>query len=408
MRTLTVTPDRILIDQTATIQASGLRPGESVKLRASLSDGDGQTWKSETEFVADSQGGLDLSKQAPTHGSYSVVSPMGPVWSMKPADKGVNVYHLPHHGDPEKVHFDLLRGDATIAQADLQQDQMSPGIRQIHVNGNLHGMFFLPQGDGPKPAVLVLGGSEGGLPFLRGAWLASHGYVAFALAYFRYEGVPTQLEAIPLEYFGAALAWMKQRPEIDPNHIAVMGSSRGGELALQLGALYPDIKAVVAYVPSNVRRRACCGDNAVPYAWTLQGKPLAWIGGNEHDPEAVNRASIAVERIGGPVLMIGGQQDHVWESSRMVSEAAARLRRSHFPYEVDTLIYPHAGHIAGRPEIVPEWHGQLRHPVSGKPTDFGGSPEGNALSSIDAIPKVLDFLQRSLRQSTATDGGTSP
>jgi len=45
---------------------------------------------------------------------------------------------------------------------------------------------------------------------------------------------------------------MKQRPEIAANQLAVMGGSRGGELALQLGAPTA-LHAVVAYVPANVR-----------------------------------------------------------------------------------------------------------------------------------------------------------
>jgi hypothetical protein len=83
----------------------------------------------------------------------------------------------------------------------------------------------------------------------------------------------------------------------------------------------------------------------------------------------------------------------------MTRATVARLKHKHFTYQVESLIYPHAGHIAGRPEIVPEWHGQTRHPVSGKPIDFGGTPEGNARSSIDAIPKVLEFLRQILQDS---------
>ncbi len=108
-----------------------------------------------------------------------------------------------------------------------------------------------PASGGPYPAVVVLGGSEGGLPLRNAAWLASHGYAALALAYFRYDNLPQRLEAIPLEYFGQALSWMASRPEIDANHIGVMGVSRGGELALQLGSMYPQIKAVVAFVPAS-------------------------------------------------------------------------------------------------------------------------------------------------------------
>jgi dienelactone hydrolase len=265
----------------------------------------------------------------------------------------------------------------------------------------IHGVLLVPAGKGPFPGVLVLGGSEGGVPRRRAAWLASHGFAAFALAYFHYEDLPKQLEAIPLEYFGQALAWMKKRPEIQPNNVGVMGISRGGELALQLGSMYPAIRAVVAYVPANARHRACCGGNMVPWAWTWQGSPLAYAERKESGAEDL-LAMIMVEHISGPILLIAGEQDHVWDSAPMAESIVSRLKREHFAYAVENLTYPHAGHIAGRPEIVPEWHGRIAHTISGRSTDYGGTPEGNALSSIDAIPKVLEFLRRSLA------GGASP
>ena len=93
----------------------------------------------------------------------------------------------------------------------------------------------------------------------RAAWLASHGYVALALCYFRCEGRPNTLLRIPLEYFQQALGWLIQRPEVDPQRLAVMGTSRGGELPCNSGSMFAALKAVVAYVPANVRYPAGCG-----------------------------------------------------------------------------------------------------------------------------------------------------
>jgi hypothetical protein len=159
--------------------------------------------------------------------------------------------------------------------------------------------------------------------------------------------------------------------------------------------MYPAIKTVVAYVPANARHRACCGGNMAPWAWTWQGSPLAYAERKETGAEDL-LAMIMVEHTGGPILLIAGEQDHVWESASMAESIVSRLKRDHFAYAVEDLTYAHAGHIAGRPEIVPEWHGRIAHTISGRSTDYGGTPEGNALSSIDAIPKVLDFLRRNL------------
>lgn len=176
-----------------------------------------------------------------------------------------------------------------------------------------------------------------------------------------------------------------------------MGISRGGELALQLGSMHPAIKSVVAYVPANVRYPACCGRTSVPYAWTWHGQLLNYVALRLAPfPSARIAAAIDVERIEGPILLISGEDDRVWPSPLMTAAVVERLRHAHFPFPVERLNYPHAGHLAGRPEIFPAWHGTVRHPVSGQEMDLGGNARGDAESSLDAIPKVLAFLKRSL------------
>ena len=396
-QTLEVSPQRVLSDEPAVIRATGLQPNERVTIKADLEDGAGDRWESEAEFVADAQGTVDVSTQAPVSGSYKQISAMGLIWSMKPKDKSAKIYRLQRNLAPQKIDLRLLRHEQEIAKAKLEQMPVAENVRQVIVRGNLHGILFEPATGGPYPGVLVVGGSNGGLPAQMAAWLASRGFAALALAYFRYEGLPEKLEAIPLEYFAAALSWMGTRQEIQADHIGVMGVSRGGELALQLGSMYKQIKTVVAFVPSNVRYGACCGNNSEPYAWTFQRAPLAYVNGRTmHHPDAVRAATIPIEDTQGPILMISGEDDGVWESSRMAEEAVARLKAAHFQYRFENLKYRHAGHMAGHPAIFPAWHGRMVHPLSGAEVDLGGTPEGNAESSLDAIPKILSFLREGL------------
>jgi hypothetical protein len=107
-------------------------------------------------------------------------------------------------------------------------------------------------------------------------------------------------------------------------------------------------------------------------------------------------SEIAVEHSQSPILLISGSDDGVWRSSTMTDAIVARLTRAHFKYEVVRLNYPRAGHSAGRPEIVPSWQSWTRNPTSGRDTEMGGTPAGNAQSTLDAPPKVLEFLARSL------------
>ena len=167
------------------------------------------------------------------------------------------------------------------------------------------------------------GGLRGGLaaPGSRPPLLASRGYAALALAYFNYEHLPLYLHAIPLEYFETALHWLQRRPEVRADRMAVLGYSRGGELALLLGSTFPALTAVVGYVPSGVVHGSI-GVVGGP-AWTYRGEPVPylfppdaarheevvrqepvalapWYLGNLEDGEAVARATIPVERINGP------------------------------------------------------------------------------------------------------------
>lgn len=396
---LQVTPSPVMVDEQAAIRASGCQPNERLTFRAELVDGDDERWTSKADFIADSQGVIDTSKQAPAAGSYKDVSSMGLIWSMLASSPKTTRYLPPRDFGVQSIDLHLMRGGAEIATARMQQLEIAAGVERINLHdGALRGILYLPPGEDRHPGVLVLGGSEGGLQRRRAAWLASHGFAALALAYFRYEDLPRELAGIPLEYFGQALAWMARRPEILPDSIAVMGVSRGAELALQLGSLFGIIKAVVAYSPADVRYPACCGFTSVPYAWTWNGNPLAFkpVRPRLDRGDMALRAALAVEATKGPILLIAGDDDRVWDSSAMADSIVGRLKRNHFQYAVEELKYPHAGHGAGRPEIVPAWQGKVRNPTSGREVDQGGTPSGNAESVLDAIPKVIAFLQQNL------------
>ena len=90
-----------------------------------------------------------------------------------------------------------------------------------------------------RPAVLIIGGSQGGLAStLLAALLAAHDYPALAIAYFKEPGLPWSPSRIPLEYFARAL-WLRARPQVDPAHVFTLGISFGSEPALLLGENIP-------------------------------------------------------------------------------------------------------------------------------------------------------------------------
>jgi len=194
----------------------------------------------------------------------------------------------------------------------------------------LIGTFYRPKSIlRPVPSVIVLAGSSGGMWERASALLASCGFPAFALGYFGVEGLPKKLINIPLEYFRNGIEWLQSQEEVDPDSIAVMGRSRGAELSLLLGAIFPQlIKGVIAYLPSNFIQMGFeegCYHSAQKFpSWTFGGKPLPWV---EFATDQVNwnsptvrltpgffmgeneEAEIQVQRILGQVLLISGTED---------------------------------------------------------------------------------------------------
>src|SRR5215510_4333924 len=81
--TPTIAVDRpaALVDEPVTIELSGFPPREPVTITGTLRFAPSAVWRSYATFVADQNGRVDLSRQAPVAGTYDGVAPMGLVWS---------------------------------------------------------------------------------------------------------------------------------------------------------------------------------------------------------------------------------------------------------------------------------------------------------------------------------------
>ena len=408
------------------VGVEGLAPGERVSIAAAGVDQLGGRWSSQAAFVARQDGTVDLSRDAPISGSYVGASREGLFWSMALApDAKVQTPMV----SVDEVVLTLAdtsgaeRARATIAFTDRVE------VTEVELDGALRGSLFVPRGAAPRRAVVVLGGSEGGSRADLAARLASRLRVpALALAYFRVPGspLPDALQEVPLEYFAGALDWLDHRPEVTPGGPVLLGVSRGAELALLLASTWPGrIRGVVANVPSHVVWPGEGAAEGAP-AWTLGGRavPFVPIAMTEAQAEAYGRAmqtkapyafrdvyagslatapretvdaaAIPVERIGGPVLLLGSGMDGVWPSDVFATAIASRLSSSGFPFAATLLVYPASGHLL-QDGYQPT---TLTHTVApGNPVvlDLGGTPAGTAAANAESWPKVLDFLDAALR-----------
>ncbi|MDD0815169.1 acyl-CoA thioesterase/bile acid-CoA:amino acid N-acyltransferase family protein [Curvibacter sp. HBC28] len=433
---LQVDPADALIDVPRQIHASGLRPGETVRLQSRTLRGPGVWWQAEAHFQADAHGGVDLSRDAPLAQptpAYTEVSAQGLIWAQAPVQPGASREVFPvQPGAPLSTELSLYRGDQLLAQASLVQRLAGPGVqrREVREHG-LVGSLWTPAGPGPHPAVLVLNGSGGGINEARGALYASHGYTALALGYFKAPGLSDYISNTPLEYFETALHWMRRELQPWRGFVALSGQSRGGELVLLLGSLFPEwVSAVIGYVPSavvNCAQNAC--DPALGregWAWLHHGQPIPhiwtdnrtatwapWDHGPEprrhaaalltslQDPEAVERARIPVERIQGPVLLLSAGDDGSWPSSLYSRMVVDHLTQGQHPWPVQQVDAPEAGHSIVFP-TVPTTQLTYAHPVSGRLSTTGGHPAANAEADQASWTAVLNFLQQAVAAHPAT------
>jgi dienelactone hydrolase len=397
-------PRDLLLDEPIPIALSGLPPKATVTIR--VRGGQDDEWTSNAVFATDDDGKIDLTRTAPIRGAYKEVDAMGLFWSME-RHRGSAQTTAAEDDDgedtrtPESWTLTAEIGNQTVAQTTVRRRAVAEGVRVTPVRAEgLVGTFFEPPGGGRHPAMIVLGGSEGGIPRPAGhaGGLASRGYAVLALAYFGVEGLPGMLSNIPLEYFGRAITWLAAQPSVDPNRIGVIGASRGAELALLLGGLYPSLRVVVAYMPSHVVVRGCCDPRTWFFAWTLGGRPIAAMPPpGRRDPLEAQHAEIQVERIHGPILLVSGKDDGIWPSAESAVKIVARLQQHHFSFPYESLVYEHAGHAITRPYTPTTNLNGTRNARSGRVVSRGGTPSGTAKAREDSWTRMLAFVDRALR-----------
>ncbi len=280
-------------------------------------------------------------------------------------------------------------------------------------------------GGGKHPAVILLGGSEGGdlMGHTLAPVVAEHGYVAASVAYFKEPGLPQALVDVPVETVGRALAAVAARPDVDSAHIAILGGSKGGELALLAASTYSQITAVVADVPSPFAWFGL-GQYGEPSgcSWALDGKALPCVpvdaaadqqigmAYTQHKPmmlralydasmrnrAAVRAAFFPLERVHGPVLCLSAHDDQLWDSPAYCAIAMDYLRAHHHPYADRTIDYPNAGHTflwatRGLASAV------LSVPVPGGGSiALGGTAAGDVKAAAAAWPLIWQFLAQTL------------
>jgi dienelactone hydrolase len=416
----------ILAGTPISISISGAPPSKEVKLIAERVIGGDEPnaralYRAEATFTTDAKGALDLAQAAAKTGTYKGVDPRGLFWSMLPTKEA-----LPAGQELGVVRLRVVSEGAVIARGELTLQRALPEVKSEKVGAFPGAVFATLGGEKKRPAVILLGGSEGGDVVTSGAApLASHGFAVLALPYYSPKdfrtgkqdvpGLPEAFVDIPIERLDVARKWLQARADVDASKIALHGTSKGAEFVLLAGVHLGWPSAIVAIVPSDVVWEGWGPDVEVGKrsSFALKGQPLPFTPyqdfgkeftgfqtgepiyirrpqdlGRAANPAAAVAARIPVEKIAVPVMVVGGHDDQTWASGMMAQNIAER--RAEAKRETLAIIHPKAGHWLGGHGYFPT----TQHNAG--PMKPGGTPEADAQVRGQAWPAMIAFLKKHL------------
>lgn len=438
---IVATPADVIEGQAVRVTLRGLPPGQIVIVHASrmwsLYPAGEELYRGHATYRADEQGVVDLETSQPLAGSsYERPDPAGLFWSMapvrrQPADGARSGPPLIAQAalQPGQVRLEAEIGGRIVARTDarVRAGAEQVGLREIREPG-LVGLFARGGGAERQPAIIVLGGSEGGLYTARWAapLLASHGYAVLGLAYFQggdagLAGLSPNLEHIPLERLETARRWLSNQPDVDSSRIAIVGISKGAELALVAGATFPWVSAIGAFAPSHVVWEGIPPDaqagRSAGSSWTFRGRHLPfvrWSKAAEHRGDSVRAATgssrltdvhleslaehaadvaaatIPIERSRAAIFIAAGSDDGMWPSAYSAEKLRQRLARRDPRLAAHFEIHP-TGHLILGTGWAPTTQFQR-----GRGLLHGGSARLDAEAQRATWPAFLRFLERNL------------
>ena len=193
----------------------------------------------------------------------------------------------------------------------------------------------------------------------------------------------------PLERMEKAIGWLKAHGN---RKVGIAGASTTGTLALTAASFFPEITLTIAMTPSDFvwqgfmqGKKDGCKEWPIPgeSLFTYRGKPLPYMPfcyqhpqywhlidaeskrtGNMlcsqrlfDDSEAAHPITedefIKVENIQGKLLLIGAEDDVLWDAARYIRRMQRRLETHPHTCQVETAVYRYATHF-----VFPE--GMLR------------------------------------------------
>ncbi|SER10893.1 acyl-CoA thioester hydrolase/BAAT C-terminal domain-containing protein [Natrinema salaciae] len=402
-------PPTVSVDESVDLTITDV-PVERVDIRVSLTDGSERSWESKATYDTPNET-LDLESATATDGEITggvteLVQRATPEEGSGPYEPGRDVC--------DELTVRVERDAETLGSTTIERTFGDQDVTCETVDGeSFVGRIYDPPGSEPAPAVVVLHGSSGEPADGVAQLLASHGFVALAVQYFDWQGrrdsLPAELVEVPLESVENAVESVRERTGVRGPKVGLFGTSKGGELALLVGSRLESVGPVVSVNGSGVVWAGISRREFPPGpSWTADSDPVSYVPYTddhsvwdvqppmEMEPgyaqsfedaadETIAEATIAVESIAGPVLLVSGGADRMWDSVRLHDLAAKRLDCHGCDYE--HLVYPDAGHAITVPYLPTANRERTAQFV------MGGSADGYAEADSDHWPRVVETFE---------------
>ena len=415
---------QVLQGQPVAVRLVDLSPGVEVEIVAERPFGrPARLYASGARFVADATGTVDLATATPVDGDYQDADAAGLFWSMTPTDRP-----LPENWPSGEVWLTARIGGTAVASGVTHLIGARSDVLVEDIAGFPAAKLYRLPGDTPRPVVVVLHGADGGTGASErfGPKLASLGYAVVGLPYYSPDwGEYAPPKAIPelpgsfidirIDQIAELRSALATRPGVDANRIALFGGSKGAEFALIAASKYPWLTSIVALAPSDLVWEGWGMEmveaEGTRSSFSFEGQPLPFMpyvgfvdgllagpaadllkiheDGRAAHPDREADARIRIEAYSGPVMLVAGDADREWRSGRMARNLASTRARAGL--ETTLLVYPDAGHDISGDGWAPTIAGVERG---------GGSAEANARAQRDAWPRIVAFLEQTLKPGT--------
>jgi len=234
------------------------------------------------------------------------------------------------------------------------------------------------------------------------------------LAYFGYEDLPADMSNIHLEYFQEAADWLSSQPFVIKDSLGVIGTSTGGDMALNLAWLSDKVTAVATVNASHYNE---------PFAqlfFNNQKLPTPAVDFNALQKDAFGRvvyksiksAEVSpsfwhpIESSSAKFLLITADGDLCNDSLRSGRLLAQKMKSAGKGGQVELLECVGAGHLL-EPPYFPFVYESF-HRVYGMMFAWGGEPEQHVYYASVAWRRIVTFFKQQLLLAHSQHGQGVP